>query len=1230
MKRNICKRITGLLLALVMATSLLPAASAAGSDLDGHWAQEAMQSFADAGYLYGDGNGHYSPNGSMTRAQFAAIMNRVTGLTTESAGIANYTDLSTSDWYYSDLAKALAAGYMTGTSTTTMSPNATITRQQAFTMLARYLGLDRTDTSSLDAFTDANKIAEYARGGVAAMVNAGYVQGNNQKIQPEKTLTRAEGVTVLSRALAALQAVVPTVTATYKDGVYTGTGAGYGGTMKIQVTISGGKMTSIEILSNSETSSYLTRAKKLIDTLLEKQTTDNINAISGATKSSNAILTAVGACLSQASGGADTSKTGSTGSGGGGTGNSTKPTDQEFDRLTDGTYEGSAAGYSGTTRVKVTVSDGKITAIEVLSHGDTSSYFNRASAVIDKVIASQSTSVDAISGATYSSYGIVNAVANALKDATTTGAVTHKVSTWKELTAALAKAQDGDTVQLTADITDGGNVDGVSSATATINKAITLDGNGKTMSAYKGKVTATTTSKETGESSSQPVDATFCFGVTTATGIQIQNLTIDGASFSSKLGGAMYVKTGVEVTLSNVTFRNCKAGKGGAGNGGAAIYAESHSGTSPTVTASNCTFENNAVTDGTTGRGGAVAGYNANLVLQNCTFSGNKAAYGGAVAAAGSSQLTVTGCTFESSNNAVYGGDDIYIFDGYTFYKKDKTTDSAVQYVLSGNTHKQKDGADFTGYRVVLGRVLGTVSDTTNSTKEGTLTRKDCAGSGAIAVSPVRDLTFTVTDYDRKGTPTENTSKYQFVLMNIPYAKFYAADVNNPVAVDAFTSATKDKTRTASLAGGSYHVKADGTDITGVTFPVAVPAGFALNDYTKVTDETQVTIEVTNRGKTTRTVYTGKNALFEQDSYAYYVLPETEIPTYYKVLSDGKGGLEFSRTHGISQTLSGVTASFTTETTYGDYQLNLMGIKAFDRAGDDIYGVVLHTEKGRDYGLRHLENIWLGTQLAWCTGFTSAVHNCPTRSAHYEAMMGQTLTGVTYYTSKGIFEIALDNIYVPVKFEKNLSVESADASKKTTALTATGFPEDYSATYAVSNAAGTDVTKTYGFAVVGSNLTWSTVPPVGQYTLTVSDSSGVYATYPASFELQTSVLPAQASADSLSIVKTETATDKEFASYLSAITSVKVGDKSYSVSGRGAVTIVNENGFVDLTAAPFTSMTADSTYVIEITATGYSVPLTFTLKVPGTITNDTADDNTVSGDTTKTEEESITTEGVSA
>lgn len=207
MKKKL-QRLFSVLMAACMAATLAPAALAA-SDLDGHWGQATMQEFIDRGWLTGYGDGQYGPDNGMTRAEFSALINRVTGLTEESETISNYTDVASGAWYASDLAKALAAGYMTGTSATTMAPNAAINREQAMTMVTRLLGLTAADTEveALARFSDASQISSYAQNPIAAMVAAGYVNGTTDgRLVPQKQLTRAEGITILYNALDALTA----------------------------------------------------------------------------------------------------------------------------------------------------------------------------------------------------------------------------------------------------------------------------------------------------------------------------------------------------------------------------------------------------------------------------------------------------------------------------------------------------------------------------------------------------------------------------------------------------------------------------------------------------------------------------------------------------------------------------------------------------------------------------------------------------------------------------------------------------------------------------------------------------------------------------------------------------------------------------------------------------------------------------------------------------------------
>ena len=423
-----------------------------------------------------------------------------------------------------------------------------------------------------------------------------------------------------------------------------------------------------------------------------------------------------------------------------------------------------------------------------------------------------------------------------------------------------------------------------------------------------------------------------------------------------------------------------------------------------------------------------------------------------------------------------------------------------------------------------------------------------------------------------------------YVLMNIPYDQFYAADVNNSVKVDAFTSATKNKVRTAGLAGGSYHVDNTGNEITGVTFPVKVGDGVDLSKYTKITDESSVDITVTNRGQTSTTTYTGKDALFESASYSYYTLSET--PKYYKeVTLNADGSLSFGKTQGTAKTVSGVTPELTTQSSYGDYQLNLDGLEnTISQSDTQIYGVIVSTKEGNDYGMRHLENIWRVTELAWCTGFTSAVHNCPTSSEHYKSMMGQHINKITYYTSKGIYEIPVDDLYVPKKAGQTVKVADAKVSAGEAEITVSNLPTDFSPEYKID---GLDFTVENG-KIVFKNA------KKGKYTLTVSDKNNNYADMTTTFILSADSAPASYNNDNENpaITKNADASDEEFADYIKNITSVSVNGKSYAASGRGAVKVINEDGTLKTDATPFAE---GETFEIVVTSTGYpEVKFTYT------------------------------------
>lgn len=244
-------------------------------------------------------------------------------------------------------------------------------------------------------------------------------QASSIETTPEPAPTPASTARTVSPTPAASPSPSPAMTlsqlaGTYTDGSYTGSAQGYGGTISVEVTVENGIITKIDILSAAgETASFFSRAKAVVDTILSAQTWE-VDGISGATYSSNGIKAAVQNALT-----GETVKTAApevlTGD----------PSALQQISYTapeggyiDGTYLGSAQGFGGTITVQVTIYEGSISDISVVSApGETASYFASAQGVISSVLSAQSPNVDTVSGATYSSTGILNAVKAALEQA---------------------------------------------------------------------------------------------------------------------------------------------------------------------------------------------------------------------------------------------------------------------------------------------------------------------------------------------------------------------------------------------------------------------------------------------------------------------------------------------------------------------------------------------------------------------------------------------------------------------------------------------------------------------------------------------------------------------------------------------------------------------------------------------------------------------------------------------
>ena len=218
----------------------------------------------------------------------------------------------------------------------------------------------------------------------------------------------------------------------YKDGTYYGTGKGFAGNIKVKVDIAGGKISAISIVSTKDGDSYVKSASSLLDTIVEKQST-NVDTVSGATFSSRGIIAAVRSALSRAAvsentAGNNTDKQGDVGASGNGqtdensSGSASEHGTEGTLPYVDGIYYGTSEGYKGDIKVAVVIQDNTLKAILVTEKQDDEPFITNAMDVLKNMMKKQSTDVDTVSGATYSSKGLIGAVKAAFEEARKTTA----------------------------------------------------------------------------------------------------------------------------------------------------------------------------------------------------------------------------------------------------------------------------------------------------------------------------------------------------------------------------------------------------------------------------------------------------------------------------------------------------------------------------------------------------------------------------------------------------------------------------------------------------------------------------------------------------------------------------------------------------------------------------------------------------------------------------------------
>ncbi len=254
--------------------------------------------------------------------------------------------------------------------------------------------------------------------------------------------------------------------------------------------------------------------------------------------------------------------------------------------------------------------------------------------------------------------------------------------------------------------------------------------------------------------------------------------------------------------------------------------------------------------------------------------------------------------------------------------------------------------------------------------------------------------------------PAMAEDKGVYVLMNIPYADFYAAE--SDVAVDAVTSATLMKPRAGALAGGSYHVDPEGSDISGVIFPVYVEDASLLANLggVEITDESSVEITVTLKGEEQTATYAGREALFEAPGYSWYVL--NEQPAVYKTLTMGDTPA-FSALNGEAQAIE-ASASIIYDR-HADVVIKVDGLDGALGEDTPVSGIVLVADDGTRVGLAHLANFWRRAQIG--------LH---LDDSAYAALKGKRIDRIEYITTGGLYAADVD---IPVIEDERLIALSA-------------------------------------------------------------------------------------------------------------------------------------------------------------------------------------------------------------
>ena len=462
------------------------------------------------------------------------------------------------------------------------------------------------------------------------------------------------------------------------------------------------------------------------------------------------------------------------------------------------------------------------------------------------------------------------------------------------------------------------------------------------------------------------------------------------------------------------------------------------------------------------------------------------------------------------------------------------------------------------------------------------------------------DVTVYATGYqDFTFTIDNEPEKYVYGTMDVPYADYYYGELNtvkedaamdletaDPAAslredgcYDAVTSATNTKSKKYDTT--YYTENEDGSVTVEGIKDVAIAVPESLYNEAKAAIEEKKTCN-------NQLLNIVGNMTVNED--------QTVVPTEYKVLN-GDGTLSAMVDSNEAITVSDATVTASTNTRYGNYQLSITEKDSENSVlptAENMEGAIVTMTDGSKYAMLHVDNLWLRTgEIAWATTENFVVHNVNTlKYKNFADTVGKTVASVRYIVRDGSDVTFTANAYLPLLHSGTATVEATPVSAGSIAVTLADLPEGYDATAAIAG-----VESTYADGVLTYDA--ATVQP-GSYTITVSDTKGVYAPISVSVVLTTEDMPATFDAENKTLVAAKDADETAFANYLSKLSKATVNGTEYTLSGRGSTKIFDtKTGAIDLSVEAKGAKVFDKagTYEIKLSATGYTEDLTFTVEL---------------------------------